>query len=296
MKRIAIILFLFISTYVSIFGSPQAPEFIVIGKDTFAIYQLPIIGLKDRMERKLYRMLWKEGNIDKYEIPHGLARGYRALWEIVDNKLYLIKILNISDSDSDIVLRKTFGKKFQSGKVHADWFTGDIAVSKDKLLRWDGIFSRTHMSEDIYQFINGNLVNKEFVNNYIDLPNGINRINDNPYEFTYTEIVDTIFHFIKQLDWTTLSEINDCGCDDSYEITIDENGKIGDIELIPFHDTPEERLADIKDHEECIRQFKAKLNHLQFDIIKWNGRPYKEKIPFDIFYTVDGELENCTYH
>ena len=40
--------------------------------------------------------------------------------------------------------------------------------------------------------------------------------------------------------------------------------------------------------------FKRKLKGLQFDIITWNGKPYKEKILFEVFYTVDDKLENWT--
>lgn len=49
---------------------------------------------------------------------------------------------------------------------------------------------------------------------------------------------------------------------------------------------------EIADHQVCIQAFKKKLEKLQFDIVKWNGRPYNEQYRLALFYTVEGKLEN----
>ncbi|HCO68660.1 MAG TPA: hypothetical protein DIT04_13010, partial [Dysgonomonas sp.] len=214
-----------------------------------------------------------------------------------DNKLYLISIIGVPDSDK--ILKKTFPDKYKDGKVYADWFSGNLSIPKGDVLRWDGVFSRTYLKEDIYEFMNGDLIKKKNIDNYIGLPNSIPRLVDNPFDgASFNHIIDTVFACIKELDWVILSELNGWGCDDSYDIIIDENGKIGDIEvdrLPTFLDTQEEIDEYMKHCEECIEIFKNQLKNLQFDIIKWNGFPYQERIRLELDYFKKDGLENRTY-
>lgn len=56
-------------------------------------------------------------------------------------------------------------------------------------------------------------------------------------------------------------------------------------------DTKKENDDYVEDHKSYIITFKEQLKNLPFDIIKWNGKPYTEKVLFEIF-TI--KLENWT--
>ena len=74
-------------------------------------------------------------------------RGYQTFWKIENNKLFLTGFKDNPHSES--ILKATFGSKYENGKVFADWFSSYFAVAKDKLLKWDGIFSRTYLKEEL---------------------------------------------------------------------------------------------------------------------------------------------------
>lgn len=257
-------------------GSPQVPDYLIIGQDTIAIFFLPM----DSLEKNKYDEFHK--NLVMLEAPviyTGNVRGYQAIWKLEDNKLYLTGLAGAYTSDK--ILTATFQDQYKNGKVLASWFSSYIVIPKGNFLRWDGVFSRTYSKEDIYYFKRGVLARKKTVTNYIDLKNGVSRLNKKT-------IVDTIFSKIKELDWKKFGE---CECDDSYEVTINEKGKISDVILVPFLDTEVENKECAREQKFCLKQFKKKLHELQFDIIKWNGKPYQEKFPLEIHY-FDGVLEN----
>ena len=276
--RGTLLVLILINFYCDLKASPQAPDYLIIGKDTFAIYFLPIRNL-DSARRDIFL---KNLQIDDHFIAVNLWRGFQAFWQIEEDKLYLVGLRGFKNSDS--ILRVSFPQEYSEGKVLANWFSSYLAISKGKMLKWDGTFSRTYFSEQIFEFKEGVLINSKIVNNYIDLKNGISRLKNKV-------ITDTIYDQIRRLNWEKLS---DCDCDDKYWITIDEKGKIGDIELAYLSNTKGEIEEDSVEHIKCVKIFKRKLKGLQFDIITWNGKPYKERILFEVFFTVDAKLENWT--
>ena len=279
MRRLTTILFLTFSFY-NLIASPQAPDFLIVGKDTVAIYFLPLNKLDTTRQKEFFHNLNLRN--DDINISVNLWRGYQAFWKLEDDKLYLVGLKSCPNSDK--ILGSTFTSNYVNGKVFANWFSSYLAIAKDKILKWDGVFSRTYFKVDILEFKNGVLTNRRQVNNYIDLENGISRLDKKV-------VTDTIFYKINQLNWKKLSN---CGCDDKYEITINEKGKIGKIAAVPLFDTKKENDEYAVEQKKCIKKFKKQLKDLQFDIIKWNGNAYQEKFIFEIFYTVDNKLENWT--
>ena len=281
MKKIAIILFLILCLN-NAKASPQRPDYLIIGKDTLSIYFLPLHDLDTVTLNTFFDNL----KIDSasFGFSFSLWRGYQAYWQLKNDSLYLIGLKGYSKSDE--ILKKTFPSNYNKGKVFANWFSSYLAIGKDKILKWDGIFSKTYFKEDILNFEKGVLVNQKVVDNYIRVNNGISRLDENRKNIT-----DTIFALIKKLNWKKLSE---CDCDDKYLISVGGSGKIDDIELIPYTHNKDTALMEIKDHKKCIRKFKQQLKNLQFDIVNWNGKSFEEKYYLEMFYTVEGELENWT--
>jgi len=58
----------------------------------------------------------------------GCWRGYVADFEVLDDKLYLLKIHSCSDSTKIIDLATVFPKEYKDGKVWAWWFTGSLNI------------------------------------------------------------------------------------------------------------------------------------------------------------------------
>lgn len=270
----------FLFCFQNLKASPQFPDYLIVGKDTLSIYFLPLNELDSIRKEEFFRNLNSE--INEPFASFNLWRGYQAFWKIENNKLFLTGLKDNPHSES--ILKATFGEKYENGKVFADWFSSYLALGKDKLLKWDGIFSRTYLKEELFEFEKGELKNRSLIENYIKVPNGISRLEDNRKLIT-----DTIFGKIKNLDWKKLS---DCECDDKYWVTINDKGKISDIAFVPYEGNEKENKQFAKEHKRCIKKIQEQTKDLQFDIIKWNGKPYEQKIKFEIFYTVEGKLEN----
>jgi hypothetical protein len=278
--RLLLIILFFTICFNNVNASPQSPDYLIVGKDTFAIYFLPLNKLDTTKQKEFFYNL-NLSDSDK-SISFNLWRGYQAFWKLEDDKLYLLGLKGCSNSDR--ILESTFANSYMNGKVFANWFSSYLAIAKDKILKWDGVFSRTYFKEDILEFKNGVLTNRKQVNNYIQLEKGISRLNNKI-------ITDTIFYKINQLNWEKLSK---CECDDQYVITINEKGKIGEISIVPLLKTKKENDEYASEQKICIKKFKKILKDLQFNIITWNGKPYQEKFIIEIFYTVDNKLENWT--
>ena len=249
MKKLFLIL-IYLTFYTDLHASPQSPDFLIIGKDTFSIYFLPLNQLDTNKLNEFYQNL--KADTLNYGIGLNLWRGYQAYWEIEDNKLYLVGLRGYRDSD--LIMKATFPDNYNNGRVFANWFSSYLAIGKGKVLKWDGIFSRTNFKEEVFEFSNGILTDRKTVYNYIDLDNGISRLNRKV-------ITNTVFKEIRNLNWKKLSE---CDCDDKYWITIDESGKISDIELVPVFDTKAENDEYAEELKPCIVKFKDKLKELIF--------------------------------
>jgi hypothetical protein len=260
MKRLTII-FIYILCFHNLKASPQDPDFLIIGKDTVELYFLPLENLDSTKLKEFHKtLISNKGSIYS---SLNLWREYQALWRLEDNKLYLVGLKN--NPNSEKILKATFGEKYKNGKILASWFSSRLAIPKSKLLRWNELFSRTYLKEEIFDFESGVLKNRELVDNYIHLENGIDRRDQYQLE-------NFIAKEIKKLNRPKLCF--------RYWITIDEKGKISEIQT-------DRKIFELEmpktDYTTWINLFKEQFKNMQFDLIKWNGKPYKETIFMEIF-------------
>lgn len=284
-----------------LFASPQMPDYIIYKNDTIALYNLLLenyfhkVGKTD--QGQLFGLSFRDNS------STSCWRGYQAVYTIENDSLFLKHILycgelryrkdSLNLQSSEEKIKQIFGDKVVNKKVYVDWYTGNISFPRGDILRWDGVFSRTYYKEEILSFKKGLLLKKKLFDNYIDLPNGISRdFSKELYRADYKLITDTIFSIIQTLDW---KKWDDCECAQRYLIIINSKGKIRQIKLWSYLEEKENSDYE-KDLKKCISKFKQLLKNLQFDIVKWNGKPYEEKVIFEIFYTVDGKLENWSDH
>ena len=249
MKRLAIIFICFLSLN-HIKASPQQPDFLIIGKDTLELYFLPLEHL-DSIKLSEFRqdlIANKENSTSSLY----LWREYQALWRLENDKLYLVGLRN--NPNSEKILKATFVDKYKNNRVLASWFSSRLAIAKDKVLRWDELFSRTYIKEEIFDFKQGKLENRKLVENYIKVENGIPRL-------TKEQAEKVIIDRIKQINRPKIIF--------RYWVTIDERGKISEVKF--------------DDYEKFTGLSTEQFKDMQFDIVKWNGEPYKETIFMEIF-------------
>ncbi len=263
-------------------ASPQSPDYLIYGTDTFSIYFLPLHHLDSSTLQTFFVNLDLEAS-DFYRSVN-LWRGYQAYWRLVNDSLFLVGLKGFDNAGR--LFQSTFPRNYKNGTVFAYWFSDDLAVGKSKMLKWDGIFARTYFNEELFKFQNGLLMEQVAINNYVHIKNGISRIDENR-----PNVIRKIFRQISKLNWTMLSE---CDCDDRYLITVDEQGKIGDITLIPYTDNTDTAQMEVENNQICITEFKRILKKMQFDIVTWNGRPFRENYRLELFYSNKNKLENWT--
>ena len=263
---------LLVLSTIRLLASPQLSELLIIQNDTIPIYQ---IILSDDMTDKLYHNIEKIKNeIDttQFLLPAtNNWRGYRGIWMLENDSLFLVGLISNYGRPS---LEHLFPDKTNKGKVLADWYNSKLIIPKGRVLRWDGIFERTYVEEEHLKFHNGRVTSRKTIHNYIDLPKGVNRLTQNTYspQDVQDVIVAALFNHIvsRKTDWNALDEHYWQGIEDDYTITIGANGRV-----VSVKDGLDERTR-------VTRFLKRRLRKLQFDIIKFNGKPFKESIILEL--------------
>lgn len=253
----------FVLSSARLLASPQQSELLIIQNDTIPIFQ---VLLPNDMVRALWNDHQGEMGITDELAFTGNWRGYRGIWELADDALYLV---GFQFGFGGHGLERLFPDKAKDGKVLADWYDSKLIIPKGKVLRWDGVFYRTYIKEEHLSFQHGHVSSRKMVQNYIDLPNGISRLSDNPYSPGH-EIAEVIFNRIVSVktDWNALDERCWQGVLGEYIFIIGANGKVKSV-----NDDMNERSA-------ITRLFKRRLRGMRFDIIKFNGKPFEERIVF----------------
>lgn len=110
--------------------------------------------------RQSVGMKWPEG----LGISSSCWRGYRAIWSIKDDQLFLVKVRGYPFKNKEISVKKLFPRS--KGDVKAIWFTGELRIPMGELLEYVhmGYESRWE-AEWIIQVEKGNIINKELIEN-----------------------------------------------------------------------------------------------------------------------------------
>lgn len=247
------------------FASYQEPEILIFEGDTIPIFVLPAGKMPKQYIEKLYQILDSD-----FSSSLGLWRGYQGVWQVSNNKLYLVGFANCKKPG---LLNYIFQDKCIENKVFASWATLDIILPKGKILRW-GIFEKIYLKEEILHIKKGKIVKRELVDNYVPVKNGISRLQSSMKDF-----YESPFDVIKGQDWEKINEKYDC--DDIYSIIIGSDGRVKSVN------------PSYEDCEKCAKMIKKWLQCLQYDIIKKHGKPYEEEILLKLFYNTDTKmLEN----
>lgn len=276
-------------------ASPQLPDLIIYKNDTIPTYNLLI-------EKYLIEK-FNDDELAKFSFKGELIslscwRGYQGVYEVIDNKLYLLGMIDcgglrnkrdLFSNESLARMKEVFGNKVINGRVLMNWFSGSINFTenfhKRNILREDIFFlRRIFRNEKVLDFSNGNLIKDYNVDNYEKVKGGYNRLNKN-------KISDIIF---KPLSKVNFKNNKDFDCSDKYVITIGEKGKISKVKMV----RDEEEINKYYDKDEyqfCINKIENSLVNLKFDILKNRGKPISEDVYIEVDQQDNGKLKNETY-
>ena len=289
MRQNLIILFLLLLSTANLKASPQAPDYLIVGKDTIPLYQLIL-------EDYLYSIKQSTDNNSLFgfsfrdDFGYGNTtncwRGYQAVYSLENDSLFLkyiipcnsLRKLCVDDiSNSNEQMQKVFKEKFKNNKVFIDWYSNEFTIPKGKPIWWDGIFTTLYDKEELYFIRNGILVDKHIINNYIKVKGGISR--------KKKEMSKAVFREIKKLNWKKLDD--EFFCSDTYCLEIDSNGKVVNVRKNNYGVELDE------DDIHCQEIIKNQLKKIQFDIILYHGRPFNDRFCIEIFYDeTKRKLEN----
>lgn len=298
MKILIKILFtIFILIMKDIFASPQMPDYIIYKKDTIPTYNLILEQYLQKQypdEGRLFGLSFRGS--ENLGVSLNCWRGYQAIYEVINNKLYLTKIIScgalkdkisINIQESTRKIKEIFGDKVEDNRVLIDWFSGVInfpqKIKNNRQLRWDGVFYKIFEYETVLEFSSGNLVRQEEVHNYQKVPKAINRIDKN-------KVSDLLF---KELKKVKMKNANDFDCGTKYFATINENGNVSKIRML-YSDIEIEEYYEKDEYNFCMEKILNALKDLKFDIIKDKGKPISEDIYIEIWQKENGKLENWT--
>ena len=110
---------------------------------------------------------WPVAGLERPDWPgvsSSCLRGYRAVWSIRDDNLYLIRVRGNPFKNKEISLKKLFPDS--RGDVKATWFTGELRITMGELIEYVHMgYESTYEFEWIIQVENGNVIDKKLVEN-----------------------------------------------------------------------------------------------------------------------------------
>ena len=260
-------------------ASSQIGERFIYNGDTLKIATEPLYPIIDDVES----ILKERYGLDMYSIVgYSLARGYIGTWEFKDGKLYLIK-LSFTAFDG-ISLQDIFGDKCVEGRVLADWFSEEIVLPKGDWLVYDGVSASTYYKEEHLIFKKGVLRKTKQVDNYIPVPGAISR----RYNLYYDNDVEP-YRFRIDLERVKVKQaIINCLNLHKQEL---KRKKVLKSVMYNYHIIvtigPEGIITDVELDLDKNKYLKKLLQGLRFDIIRFWGKKYSERVHIDFRY--DGE-------
>lgn len=175
MRRMLLVLLGLLTTSAEVLGTAQSMDWLICDGKFFQIADQP-----------LKTFPWTSGEHPSFELAPGLSRssqvrGYLAIWEIRDDRLYLAGLDSFVDVpenerlepelDDDtawswmddvqrVSLKTLFPTRFKDGRVFADWFTGTLRVPHGKMLAYVHSDYQSVYEEDILLHFEGGLLKK----------------------------------------------------------------------------------------------------------------------------------------
>ena len=250
------------------FATFQKPDLLVIDKDTFKIYSYPL-------EQYLQINSNKEipGLKSCVSFSTACYRGYQAIWEIENGKLYLkaIKPCHISSDckeQSVADLKTMFGEKSKIDGVLADWVTDSLTIPIGNKLQYTPLgYPTVAEKEKLIVIANGQIVSVSEFQNIVQNNKRLSR-------FNYLKWHDTVFELLNaNFNWTKIPKDDDDWSFENIIITITKNGHT----RIDFIDNLEKVYAE---------EIQRILKNIKWEIAARFGTPYESEFKFEVYFDI----------
>lgn len=286
MKHIlTIIIGLFIGN--SVFATGQVPDYLIMGKDTVAIFSNPLEQYFEKIGNRELIGFKGCGSTACW-------RGYMAIWELKNDSLFLIAITSCHKGEwcqdaKDADLQKMFGSDY----VFADWFTGTIMVPQGKLVQYFHIGYASIYERELHISFKNGLQTKERIVSNEKIAKKI-ELEKKQMEIA-KKVQDTLFYQVKvKIDWDTTKTAWYDFCDEKYILTYNRKGKLKKVWVDWVGETFREKIDDwwwnMTNDRKCRKTIKKALKPINISYL--NLPKHKIEVPFEIFYNrKTGKLE-----
>ncbi len=264
MRRLALTTLIVLTFTSKLFSTGQIPDLLVLGNDTLRLFANPL------------ESYFQQGHTREFPDLRGCGstacwRGYQAIWTIIENKLYLLRIQschtgNWCNDTHPANLQQMFRGKFSNGKVLADWVTDSLIAPHGKRLRYIHMgYSSTYEYDKLIYVRNGNV---EFIKDFHNVVSGTKRLS----RYDDSLVHRTIFNLVdKNIRWNKLEKDEEDWWFEEVEITITKNGKTRvDKESLTI--------------DEYYPELKRILKKVKWEVVKRFGLPYEERIRFTFYF------------
>jgi len=252
-------LFVFILFFIKLNASPQIPDYLIYDGKTVELFTNP---LEQYLEMK------GQKEIDRGCNSSACSRGYTAVWELKEGKLYLVEIkpcgiiavagvftgLECGENKDSAVLNY-LNNEFKTKNRFADWYTGELLSPQGRLINYMYMgYDSTYEKEKHFKIKKGVLLKTELVENEVkpELYDVYNR----------SLVIDTLFHSIAKLDWKKLEE--KYVCIDEYSFKINKKGKVSKVWYESDFDSKWEKFWYNVNDFGCRRRLRKSVKHLNF--------------------------------
>ena len=176
-KKYILIKLFVVTRFVGAFATPQIPDILVYNGDTISVYMslLPNEFYKhDTVNIDDFKYVNRILNINLFGNQKtcettACGNGYRAVWKIEDEQLYLIDIHSCCYYEDSIKadLTTLFKEQVIDGKINADWVTGNFISLQGKRILYDHSMGTggVYEHEVEFHFIRGKLIKTNFYDN-----------------------------------------------------------------------------------------------------------------------------------
>lgn len=159
------------------FATAQVGDRLIWNKDTLVMFSNPLdkycdsCNIDSLIQDKLYRkdsLLYPGKYLKEHEdlISSMCWRGYFAEWILIDDKLYLNKIIACHDSNLTLSVIEIF--EGNNDKIYADWYSDEIILPKGECLEYVHLgYYSIYEEEVVLKFSNGLLVDSTTYKNSI---------------------------------------------------------------------------------------------------------------------------------
>ena len=258
------------------YGTGQVPDYLVYKGDTIAIFSNPL--------EKYFELTGKRELIDFVGCGSTACwRGYKAIWELKDDKLYLVQVTSCHKSCGLEIKNANLKKMFGTETVFADWFTGKIIVPQGERVQYIHMgYASIYEKELHISFKSGIRTSEKTISN----EKIVNKIR---LAIRQREIAKKI-HIV----WDTIKTPRFDLCDEKYILTFNKKGKLKKVWVNWEGETFREKIDDwwwnITDDRKCRKIIKKALKPINISHLDLPNK--KIEIPFEIFYQKEtGELE-----